>query len=342
MKTFPMFLKMSGRRVVIIGGGEQAAQKLRLMLKTEAEIVLVATQLNAELQVAIDKGRAQHIAAETDCLFDNTALVFIGTGCKGADAAWHARAKAAGALVNVVDYPELCDAITPSIVDRDPVVVAIGTEGTAPVLGRRIKTRIEQFLHPRLGAFAALAGRLRSTVAQNIAARDRRDFWRWVFNDGPWRMFSAGKEQEAERQIRRKISTGHAQQTGRISVILGALDPGMVPLAAIERLQEADIIYFDDCVPDGVLELARRDAERVEIVGIPLPPHNQPASANLVYVTSRSEPLDFAISAVTTTEQIRCAEVVPKSNQGAFPWHSIHAATPNGALIDASGNKFST
>ncbi|MEM6307491.1 MAG: bifunctional precorrin-2 dehydrogenase/sirohydrochlorin ferrochelatase, partial [Pseudomonadota bacterium] len=147
MKTFPMFLQMTDRRVVIVGGGEQAAQKSRLLLKTEAQIDIVALELDAELRALADRGRVNWIKTPiTPAVFADTALVFVATGCPGMDAAIHALAKAAGTVVNVVDQPALCDAITPSIVDRDPVVVAIGTEGTAPVLGRQIKTRVEEML----------------------------------------------------------------------------------------------------------------------------------------------------------------------------------------------------
>ena len=103
----------------------------------------------------------------------------------------------AGAVLNVVDQPHLCDAITPSIVDRDPVVVAIGTEGTAPVLARQIKTKLEETLEPRLGDLAAFAGRMRMAAAARLAPRARRDLWRWVFNDSPRRMFTSGSEREA-------------------------------------------------------------------------------------------------------------------------------------------------
>lgn len=263
MKTFPMFLKMAGRRVVIIGGGEQAAQKTRLMLKTEAEIVVVAPNLECELQDLISEGRvARHEATAPD-LFENTTIVFVATGCKGADAAWHARAKAEGMLVNVVDYPALCDAMTPSIVDRDPVVVAIGTEGTAPLLGRRIKTSIEETLHPRLGDFAILAGQLRKQVARYVPAPSRRAFWRWVFNDAPWRAFSSGQERTAANMIMDAIKTREMPQAGHLCIVHNATDPGMIPMVVVQRLQEADIIYADPKVPNDVLELARRDAERI-------------------------------------------------------------------------------
>ena len=162
MKTFPMFLQMQGRRVIIAGGGEQAAQKCRLILKTEATITMLAPTLDPELADLHGQGRIEWSDAPI-CASDFTdaALVFIATGCPAADASLHGLAKSVGAVVNVVDQPHLCDAITPSIGDRSPVVVAIGTEGTAPVLARQIKTRDEEMLEPRLGDLAALAGRLR-------------------------------------------------------------------------------------------------------------------------------------------------------------------------------------
>lgn len=206
MQSFPMFIKTSNRRVVIVGGGEQAAQKARLMLKTDAHIVLAAPDLDPELQGVVGQGRATHhdghITAET---FADSALTFIGTSCAGADAALHAIAKDAGALVNVVDRPDLCDATTPSLVDRDPVVVAIGTEGTAPVLGRTIKTEIEALLHPRIGALATLAGRLRGAVADRLPAKGRRAFWAWVFRGEPARLFREGQEAEGTRLIKSAI-----------------------------------------------------------------------------------------------------------------------------------------
>jgi len=203
MKTFPMFLQMAGRRVVIVGGGEQAAQKTRLILKTEAMVELWAPTLDPELSGLAGEGRiTHHTGAITPDTFLDTALVFIASGCPGLDMALHTLAKEAGATVNVVDQPALCDAITPSIVDRDPVVVAIGTEGTAPVLARQIKTKLEETLEPRLGDLAALAGRLRGAAAARLGPRARRDLWRWVFNDSPRQVFTSGAERDAAKLIK--------------------------------------------------------------------------------------------------------------------------------------------
>ena len=127
MKNFPMFLRMDGRRVVLCGGGEEIARKARLVLRTEARLTIIAPELDSELRGLVAAGRAAHQTAPGADSFDNAALVFIATGDAERDADLAARARAAGAVVNVIDRPDLCDAFTPSIVDRDPLVVAIGT-----------------------------------------------------------------------------------------------------------------------------------------------------------------------------------------------------------------------
>lgn len=268
MKSFPMFIKTTGRRVVIVGGGEQAAQKMRLMLKTDARIVLLAQTLDDEVQGIVDEGRATQVSGPIDVAhFTGAAMVFIATGCPGMDASLHAIAKAAGAAVNVVDQPDLCDLTTPSLVDRDPVVVAIGTEGTAPVLARAIKTHVEQMLDPGLGAFAALAGRMRGAVAHRVPRARRRAFWGWVFKGAPWEAHKRGAERDAAKLLKQAIMAGGApggETQGSIALVgagPGARD--LLTLRAVERLQEADIIFYDRLVDIEVLELARRDAERV-------------------------------------------------------------------------------
>ncbi|PRY21413.1 uroporphyrin-III C-methyltransferase/precorrin-2 dehydrogenase/sirohydrochlorin ferrochelatase [Aliiruegeria haliotis] len=268
MKTFPMFLKMAGRKVIVAGGGEQAAQKARLILKTEAELVLLAPELDEELSDLVSKGLARHDPTPpTAGSFSGVALVFVATGCVAVDACMHALAKAAGAVVNVVDQPALCDAVTPSIVDRDPVVVAIGTEGNAPVLARLLKTDIERMMEPGLGEFARLAGRLRDSVARHVPHDRRRHFWRWMFAGAPRGLFSRGADRKAAALLKTAIHSGGAPDTrdrGAISVIgAGPGEADLMTLRAVHRLQEADVIVVGDGVDRDVLELARRDAERM-------------------------------------------------------------------------------
>jgi uroporphyrin-III C-methyltransferase/precorrin-2 dehydrogenase/sirohydrochlorin ferrochelatase len=273
MKTFPMFFQMTDREVVILGGGEQAAQKTRLILKTDALITLRADDLDAELAALVTSGRVNHASSRIDAPdLAGKALVFVATGCLGADAALHGLAKAVGATVNVVDQPHLCDVITPSIVDRDPVVVAIGTEGTAPVLARQIKTQVEQMLEPDLGDLAALAGRLRDSAAARLAPKARRDLWQWVFGGAPRRTHARGAKREAAQMIKDAIATGHVSAETKGSVALVGAGPGatdLITLRGVQRLQEADVIYYDRLIDPAILELARRDAERVFVGKMP-------------------------------------------------------------------------
>lgn len=268
MKSFPMFIKTTGRRVVIAGGSEQAAQKARLILKTDAAILLAAPTLDDELAALVASGRASHAPDPvTAALFEGAAMAFIATGCPGWDASLHVLAQAARCPVNVVDRPDLCDITTPSIVDRDPVVVAIGTEGTAPVLARDLKTRIELLLAPNLGGLAALAGRLRGSVAAAVPKAGRRAFWAWVFKGDPRQAWDRGAEREAAQAIKAAITAGAAHDAAQGgSITLVGAGPGardLMTLRAVARLQEADVIFYDRLVDEDVLELARRDAERV-------------------------------------------------------------------------------
>ncbi|MGR3802055.1 siroheme synthase CysG [Marinibacterium profundimaris] len=267
MKNFPMFLRMDNRRVVLCGGGEEVARKARLILKTEARITILARTLDAELRGLVASGRAEHQATLDERTFETAALVFIATGDDALDERLAGLARAAGAVVNVIDRPELCDAFTPSIVDRDPVVVAIGTEGAAPVLGRAIKTEVETMLSPRLGGFVALAGRLRAEVAERIAPAARRGFWEWAFTGEAWRAHLAGHEREAARLLKDAVAEGQAPESRGHIALVGA-GPGardLLTLRAVQRLQAADVIFYDRLVDPEVLELARRDADRVYV-----------------------------------------------------------------------------
>lgn len=242
MKTFPMFLQMAGRRVVIVGGGEQAAQKARLILKTEAQIVLVAQDLDPELTALVAEGRAQLVSTLSVEVFRDAVLVFVATGCVGFDYAAHALAKDAGALVNVVDRPAPCDATTPSIVDRDPVVMAISTEGTAPVLARQIKSKMETLLEPALGELAALAGRLRPEVAQRIPARARRFFWEWVFDGPPRQAMAKGAGREAAKLLKDALLAGRAGRVQGSIALVGGGGPADLARAEAAARGRCDLL----------------------------------------------------------------------------------------------------
>ncbi len=270
MKNFPMFVKTEGRRIVIVGGGESAAQKLRLALKTEADIEVAADTITPEIEALVQQGRVAGRSSAIDSdFFDNCAIAFVATGCPGADAAVSEIARASGALVNVVDQPDMSLAYTPSIVDRQPLVVAIGTEGAAPLLARMTKTAIEAMLEPRIGDLAAFCGRLRGRVKAMIPADRRRAFWAWAYGGSPRALFAAGREREAFREINMAIENeGVLPQEKSAPVSLVGAGPGgadLITMRGVRRLQEADIVFYDRLVDPEILELARRDCERVYV-----------------------------------------------------------------------------
>ncbi len=340
MKTFPMFLKLSGRRVVILGGGEQAAQKTRLMLKTEAEIVIVARGLDPELAALAARGRVRHVPEATPGLLTGAALAFVATGDPAEDARLAAMAQGAGVLTNVVDAPDLCDAFTPSIVDRDPLVVAIGTEGAAPVLARQVKTAVETMLEPRVGELAALAGRLRDEVAARVAPARRRAFWSWVFSAAPRRAHARGAEHEAARLLKDAIAQGGAGAEGGSVALVGA-GPGardLITLRGVQRLQEADVIFYDRLVDPDLLELARRDAERVYVGKAPgLASWPQDRINGLIVAAARAGKRVVRLKCGDPGIFARGAEEATACEAAGVPWEIVPGVTAASAAAAAIG-----
>ncbi len=267
-----MFLDMQGRTALLAGGDEQIAQKSRLLKRTDADIVIMSETLIPELQALVDQGSARHIAEDFDAAAISAArYVFIATEDDDLDVQIADHARASGAVVNMVDKPDQCDMITPALVDRDPVVVAIGTEGAAPVLAKAIKTSLEQSLSPRLGGFIEMIRLQRGPVADQVDGRTRLSFWNWAIKGAPWRKWLSGDEGGAEAMVRAAAAAGGPPEgeLGGLSFVEAPTAPDLMPLRAVQRLQEAAVIFHAHGLDEGVLELARRDAERVALSGCP-------------------------------------------------------------------------
>lgn len=266
MRAFPLFVSMQEATIVIVGGGEAATQKTRLILRSVARIKVMAPTLTAELARYLAGNKITHVPSVLDpSVFRGARLVIISTGCPALDAAASDLAKGMGALVNVVDRPALSTVTMPAIVDRDPVVIAIGTEGTAPVLARQIKTQLETSLEPWLGGFARRLGKMRPQVAQRISAGSRRRFWEWVFS-GPRQRYGLVGPNAAMDEITEVLATGEVPADARKPVSI--IDPGtgaadLLSLRAVRRLQSADLLIHDMNCSRAILDLARRDAERL-------------------------------------------------------------------------------
>ena len=267
LSVFPAFHKVAGRRVVVVGGGPEAAAKIRLLAETKAEIVVYAPSLaretGADLAAAHGDWRGAHpVAAD----LAGAALVFAATGTEEGDREVRALAREAGVPINVVDRPELCDFYTPALVNRAPLAVAIGSEGVAPVLTRQVRARIEALLAPAVGDLADLAGRLRERVTRTLrGVAERRRYWARFFSGAVADKVFAGDvgaaEQEALRQLEiDPIESGHVSLVGAGP---GAAD--LLTLRAQRALQEADVIVYDRLVPDAIVAQGRRDARRIYV-----------------------------------------------------------------------------
>ena len=294
MRYFPIFADLDDADVLIVGGGEQAAQKLRLLRKTAARVTVVAPTITAELRELVAEGavtleprafRAGDVAGRR--------LVYAATGTLAEDTVVSAAAQAQGVPVNVVDRPELSTFITPAIVDRAPVTVAIGTEGAAPILAREIKTRLESWLPANFGTLAQHAQSLREEIARRIPdSRARRHLWQRLLQ-GPFRRaVLSGAEAEAGRILAAELQGEGApavSQPGRVALIgCGPGDPDLLTLKALQRMQEADVLVVDRLVNPKILDYARRDAERIYVGKTPRGPATSQAEINRILVREAS------------------------------------------------------
>jgi len=285
VRYFPIFVDLDRQPVLIVGGGEQAAQKLRLLAKTTAVIRLVAPELCPELAAAVAEGRANWLATDfhPDQL-QGCRLVYAAVD----DLAFTARiafaARARGIPVNAIDRPQLCSFITPAIVDRDPVVVAIGSEGTAPVLVGRIRAMLEAHLPQRLGRLATYAQTLRRRIAQSIAdGRARRAFWERFFDGPASEAVLADEPDRAATLVEEAIAA--TVQRGSVTLVgAGPGDPELLTLKAHRALQSADVLVIDRLVDPRIVELARRDARRIHVGKTPGMPSTSQETINAILV----------------------------------------------------------
>ncbi|MEO1241071.1 MAG: siroheme synthase CysG [Pseudomonadota bacterium] len=264
MKRFPAYINLQDRPVVIIGGGETGLRKARLALAAGAEVKVIWPEIakgtREELQDAASFVSREPVEAD----LEDAALVFVALDDADTAERWAQIARKAGALINVVDQPALCDFTTPSIIDRGRLTVAISTDGAGPVFGRALRAKIEAMLPRRAGALLEFAQSYRDAVKGKVAGDDRRTFWE-AFFDGPIAaQVLAGDERGAhEAMLATLNSEAGAERSGIVHIVgAGPGDPELLTLKAFRLIQSADVILYDRLVSEEILALARRDAER--------------------------------------------------------------------------------
>lgn len=263
LRGFPVTLPLEGQKVLVVGGGELALRKARLLSKSLCQITIVAADPLPALE---SLAAAVHRRDFTPSDLQDHRLVFAATDDLAVDEQVALAARAAGVLVNVPDKPHLCSFIMPAIIDREPISIAITSGGASPVLVRRLRERLEAALEPGLGRFARFMDGFRNAVK---ATRDdetaRRRFWEAVIDGPVAKSFLAGDEKAAHEKLMLALNdAAYGQQTGGRVALVGAGpgDPDLLTLRALRVLQDADVVVHDKLVDERIMDYVRRDARR--------------------------------------------------------------------------------
>ena len=268
MDYLPIFARVDGRRCLVVGGGEVAARRIRQLLSAGARITVVAPELDAQVRAYADNASVTLVEASFEPnAIEGCFLVVAATDDREVNRAVFEAAEAAGRLVNVVDQPDLCNYITPAIVDRSPIVIAISSGGRAPVLARTLRARLETLIPTGFGLLGDLMGRLRERSRRRFPdVDDRRRFWESVVNGPIGEMAFAGRLEEAGAALEYELDRPDAgvQRRGEVALVGGGPgDPDLLTFRALRVMQQADVLVYDRLVAPAIVELARRDAERI-------------------------------------------------------------------------------
>ncbi|MEN4692182.1 siroheme synthase CysG [Pantoea agglomerans] len=266
MDYFPLFCRLQGRRCLLVGAGDVAERKARLLLEAGAELLVGALDCSP----AFRQWAQQETITLLPGAFDPRWL----TGCwlvvaaTSDDAVNQQVAEAAEKrqiFCNLVDAPQQASAIMPSIIDRSPLMVAVSSGGRAPVLARLLREKLEAMLPQHLGQLAQLAGTLRARVKQQFSAVSaRRHFWERFFNSERLAQTLANGDSERAEQITDQLFNADLRQQGEVALVgAGPGDAGLLTLKGLQLIQQADVIVYDRLVSDEILNLVRRDAERI-------------------------------------------------------------------------------
>ncbi|MBV2180866.1 MAG: siroheme synthase CysG [Castellaniella sp.] len=276
MHLFPLFTDLKGRTVLVVGAGLVADRKIGLLLSAGARVIVGAHAAHPQVQARATAGDIELRLAPFDpAWLDEAWLVFAATNDRDLNQRVADAATARRLFCNVVDDAELSSAQVPAIVDRSPITIAISSGGSAPVIARRLRERIESLFDPALGALAALAQRRRIAIRQaRPQLRARRDFYNWLL-DGPiLGALRSSRPDDAETLLDQALSQGARPPSGKVLLVgAGPGDPGLLTLKGLRALNEADVILADRLVSPEVLALARRDAQVIDVGKAPGGPH---------------------------------------------------------------------
>ena len=268
MDYLPLFFDIKNQPCLLVGGGSVACRKARLLLKAGAKLYVVSPDITDELAELLSAhgGEHRHRPYQTEDL-DNCRLVIAATDDEALNRQVSDDAQARQLPVNVVDNPELCTFITPAIIDRDPLTIAISSGGQAPVLARMLRARIESLVPAAYGQLAQLAARFRERVKSAFSDHEqRRHFWETAFEGAAAEKALQGDIALAEQLLEKQLAEPTAERRGEVYLVGGGPgDPDLLTFRALRLMQQADVVLHDRLVSDGVMELVRRDADRIYV-----------------------------------------------------------------------------
>jgi uroporphyrin-III C-methyltransferase/precorrin-2 dehydrogenase/sirohydrochlorin ferrochelatase len=267
MDYLPLFVRVAGQRCVLVGGGEVAHRRLTTLLGAGARVTVVAPQvIDAVRELCVADTELRLRVFEPDDVI-GAMLVIAATDNANVNREVYRAASRHGVLVNTVDDATFSSAIFPSIIDRDPVLVAVSTGGRSPTLARHVRTMIEARLPTGLANAAAVLGRWRDRARDRFAdVNVRRRFWAALLGDPSARTIYAADPRQSDALIAERLAQWNEKTTGFVSLVgAGPGDPALLTLKALQCLESADVVFYDNLVSKDVLDLARRDARRVYV-----------------------------------------------------------------------------
>lgn len=270
MDYLPIFADLKGRIALVVGGGDVAARKVSLLVRAGAEVRVVAPQLCDSLKEGNENDEFEYLPVEyKDEHMVGCSLVIAATNVLEVNKHVSEYAKQKGLPVNVVDAPDLCTFILPSIIDRSPVVVAVSTGGASPTLGRMLRARLETLIPGAYGRLAILARRYRDPVKKRFKTMDqRRRFWEKALQGEIAELVYANKDDAAELALQKVIESSDPSELSGGEVYLvgaGPGDPDLLTFKALRLMQQADVVLYDRLVSPQILDLVRREAEQIYV-----------------------------------------------------------------------------
>ncbi len=274
MDFMPFFFDLKGRTCLFVGGGSIATRKARLIAKAGARLITVSPYMTDEMKALVEKSQGECFFREfEESDIDLASIIICATDDKDVNRKVSELAQAKDIPVNVVDAPDLCSIITPAIVDRSPIMIAISSGGEAPMQIRQIRSRLEVMFPSAYGTLAKIASKFRPEVKQKLKPGDQQlRFWEKVFNGPIAEKAYSGRLDEAEQAIRSLLTLAEQESitnktlAGEVYLVGGGPgDPDLLTFKALRLMQQADVVLHDRLVSDGVLNLVRRDAERIYV-----------------------------------------------------------------------------